>query len=108
MPAKQPKWLLDVQESNYPTATSYLNLLFPTKGVEKIIDKLRAARLGKFKAKDRFRASQVSLPGVSNSHVEKDRQKIKERWCRLLNSNVEVPWKYHPLANIWLASRSTK
>ena len=78
MPAKQPKWLLDVQESNYPTATSYLNLLFPTKGVEKIIDKLRAARLGKFKAKDRFRASQLSLPGVSNSHVEKDRQKIKD------------------------------
>ena len=30
-----------------------------------------------FKAKDIFRASQLSLLGVSNSHVEKDRKKIR-------------------------------
>ena len=81
MPAKhtqQPKWLPNVQESNYLAATSYLTLLFPNKGVEKIIDKLRAARLGKCKAKDIFRASQLSLLGVSNSHVENERRKIKD------------------------------
>ena len=78
MPAKQPKWLPDVQEKNYPAATFYLTLLLPTKDVETIIDKLKAAPLCQFKAKDIFRASQLSLLGVSNSHVENDRQKIKD------------------------------
>jgi hypothetical protein len=32
-----------------------------------------------FKAKDIFRASRLSLLGVSNSHVERDRQKIAKR-----------------------------
>ena len=31
-----------------------------------------------FKAKDIFRASRLSLLGVSNTHVEKDRQKVKD------------------------------
>jgi len=31
-----------------------------------------------FKAKDIFRASGLSLLGVSNSHVEKDRKKIRD------------------------------
>jgi disulfide oxidoreductase YuzD len=30
-----------------------------------------------FKAKDIFRASQLSLLGVSNTHVEKDKKKIR-------------------------------
>lgn len=31
----------------------------------------------RFKAKDVFRASQLSLLGVSNLHIEKDRKKIE-------------------------------
>ena len=31
-----------------------------------------------FKAKDIFRASQLSLLGVSNTHVEKDKKKIQK------------------------------
>jgi len=31
-----------------------------------------------FKAKDIFRASELSLLGVSNSHVDKDRKKIQK------------------------------
>ena len=33
--------------------------------------------MSEFKSKDIFRASGLSLLGVSNSHVEKDRKKIK-------------------------------
>ena len=33
--------------------------------------------MSKFKAKDIFRASRLSLLGVSNFHVKKDRKKIK-------------------------------
>ncbi len=74
---KQPKWLPEVQQNNYPAAASYLTLLFPTKGAEQIVGKLRAAGVSQFKAKDIFRASQLSLLGVSNSHVEHDRKKIR-------------------------------
>jgi hypothetical protein len=35
------------------------------------------AKVSEFKAKDVFRASGLSLLGVSNKHVEKDRKKIK-------------------------------
>jgi hypothetical protein len=37
----------------------------------------RKAPRSKFKAKDIFRASDLSLLGVSNSHVKRDRKKIQ-------------------------------
>ena len=45
--------------------------------MNKIIANLRAAKTVTFKAKDVFRASGLSLLGVSSSHVAKDREKIK-------------------------------
>jgi hypothetical protein len=41
-----------------------------------MVHKLRSAVLTEFKAKDIFRASTLSLLGVSNSHVLKDSAKI--------------------------------
>ena len=38
--------------------------------------RLRQAPMSAFKAKDIFRASGLSLLGISNSHVEHDRKKI--------------------------------
>jgi len=70
------KWLPDVEEHDYPAAESYLNLIYPDDRVTEIIAKLRIAPLVQFKAKDIFRASQLSLLGISNSRVEKDRNKI--------------------------------
>jgi hypothetical protein len=43
-----------------------------------MVDDLKQAPVSKFKAKDIFRASSLSLLGVSNSHVNKDRKKIKK------------------------------
>lgn len=40
------------------------------------MQKLRQAPMSRFKAKDIFRASGLSLLGVSNSHVDADRDKI--------------------------------
>jgi hypothetical protein len=40
------------------------------------VEKLRRAPIAEFKAKDIFRASGLSLLGVSNTHVEKDQRKI--------------------------------
>ena len=70
-------WLADVEEHNYPAAENYLLLMYSVAEVPKLIARLRKAEIVKFKAKDIFRASQLSLLGISNSHVEKDRKKIK-------------------------------
>jgi disulfide oxidoreductase YuzD len=53
-------------------------LLYPEQRVAEIITALRAAPQMQFKAKDIFRASQLSLLGVSNLHVEKDIAKIEK------------------------------
>lgn len=72
------KWLPDVEEHDYPAAAAYLTLLYGEAEVAKIIARFRSAAIVHFKAKDIFRASQLSLLGVSNSHVENDRNKIMQ------------------------------
>ena len=69
-------WLPDVEEHDYPAAESYLRLLYREDSVADLIMRFRSAAITQFKAKDIFRASHLSLLGVSNLHVEKDRKKI--------------------------------
>jgi disulfide oxidoreductase YuzD len=71
-------WLDDVEQTNYSAAASYLSLLYGATEVTSLIGRLRSKKVVQFKAKDIFRASQLSLLGVSNSHVVKDRNKIKK------------------------------
>lgn len=71
-----PLWLDQPEEHDYPAAASYLELLWAPAQVAKTVAALRAAPMSRFKAKDIFRASQLSLLGVSNSHVDKDRAKV--------------------------------
>jgi hypothetical protein len=70
------RWLDEPNTLNYPEALSYLSLVFKPKTAASYLEKLRGARVVKFKAKDIFRASGLSLLGISNSHVERDRRKI--------------------------------
>ncbi len=69
-------WLNEPEEHDYPAAASYLSLVFDREMVTKLVRKLRRAPISHFKAKDIFRASELSLLGVSNSHVDRDRKKI--------------------------------
>jgi len=69
-------WLRKPEEQNYPAAKSYLSLVYQESAVREYLKKLRRAPLTEFKAKDIFRASSLSLLGVSNEHVEKDQKKI--------------------------------
>ena len=73
---KSIHWLDHVEEHDYPAAESYLRLIYDDKTVKGIVKRLRKAEIVQFKAKDIFRASTLSLLGVSNSHVEKDSKKI--------------------------------
>jgi hypothetical protein len=73
----QIKWLDVPEDHDYPSALSYLSLLYDAKTSAAYVDKLKRAPMSQFKAKDIFRASGLSLLGVSNAHVEKDREKIQ-------------------------------
>ena len=53
-----------------------MTLLYTNAKAVKEVEKLRTTKLTEFKAKDIFRASQLSLLGVSNSHVVKNQKKI--------------------------------
>ena len=71
------KWLADVEDHDYLAAVSYLSLLFDEPAATKYVEQLRKMAISEFKAKDIFRASGLSLLGISNSHVEHDRDKIR-------------------------------
>ena len=71
-------WLPDVEEQDYLAAESYLGLLYKEERVAELVSRLRSTAVVEFKAKDIFRASQLSLLGISNSHVEKDSKKIRD------------------------------
>jgi hypothetical protein len=71
------RWRKSAEPHDYPAAESYLRLLHPRRRVAKIVAKLRSAPITHFRANDIFRASELSLLGISNSHVERDREKIR-------------------------------
>ena len=72
------RWFDAPEEHNYPAAASYLRLIYAGRAADTLVAKLKSAPVSQFKAKDIFRASALSLLGVSNLHVEKDRKKIKD------------------------------
>jgi disulfide oxidoreductase YuzD len=76
MPKAKLRWLPEPEEHNYPAARSYLGLIFDDKKAAQLVRALEEARMTEFKSKDIFRASTLSLLGVSNSHVQKDIKKI--------------------------------
>jgi len=110
MPKKiKIKWLKLPEVHDYPAAQSYLGLLYNEKTAAALVKKLKHAALAHFKSKDIFRASGLSLLGVSNSHVMKDRKKIKagrELSPLLLvrdpaNGKVVVADGYHRLCAVY-------
>ena len=70
------KWLSEPQKHDYPAAEKYLSLTLEPSAAKKIAGRLEQAEMTEYAAKDIFRASGLTLLGVSNSHVEKDRSQI--------------------------------
>ena len=73
----QINWQNQPEGHDYPAALSYLSLLYDEKTTTTYVKALKRASISQFKAKDIFRASGLSLLGVSNAHVKKDQQKIQ-------------------------------
>ncbi len=69
-------WLKEPEEHDYPAALSYLSLLYDEPAAAALVNKLKRAPMSSFKSKDIFRASGLTLLGVSNSHVDKDQKKL--------------------------------
>lgn len=70
------RWLDAPEAHDYPSALSYLSLVYPVTRARALVAKLRRAGVTVFKAKDIFRASSLSSLGVSNARVERDRKMI--------------------------------
>lgn len=102
-------WLNEPEAHNYPAALSYLNLIYDEKTAVRYVDGLKQAVISEFKAKDIFRASSLSLLGISNSQVKKNQQKIQtgEKLSPILlvrdsvNGKVIVADGYHRLCAIY-------
>jgi hypothetical protein len=69
-------WLEKPEAHDYAAAFSYLTLLYKEETAAIKVKKLKKAKISQFKSKDIFRASGLSLLGVSNSHVLQDKKKI--------------------------------
>ena len=103
------KWLDGPQKHDYSAAESYLNLTMRPRAAKTVVTKLKTARITGFAAKDIFRASGLSLLGVSNSHVEKDQARItrSEKLSPLLlyrdtiNDRLIIADGYHRLCAVY-------
>jgi hypothetical protein len=70
------KWLDKPEKHDYKAAESYLSLTMEHTAAKAAAEALRDAEMTSFAAKDIFRASGLSLLGISDSHVETDRARI--------------------------------
>jgi len=103
------KWLKDPAKHDYPAALSYLSLIYDEKAAAAYVYKLKRAPASEFKAKDIFRASGLSLLGISDGEVKKYKRKIKSgsRLSPLLlirdsaNGKVVIADGYHRLCAVY-------
>jgi len=57
------KWLDEAEEKDYAAARSYLSLLVPGPDLDRLIDRLKKASTGSWRAKDILRATSLPLLG---------------------------------------------
>ena len=102
-------WLPEPEDHDYPAAESYLSLLVSVSNAQRIVGNLRSVAMTSFKAKDIFRASELPLLGIGNSHVEKNLHKLENgkalspillvRWPQL--GKLIVADGYHRLVAVY-------
>lgn len=71
------KWTESPEKKHYRAAVSYLSLIYPSAKARKMVKELKREGHAEFKAKDVFRASGLSLLGLSNSYVQEFQTKIR-------------------------------
>jgi hypothetical protein len=76
--ARKIRWRAEPEKHNYPDAESFLNLIHDGSAAARLVARLRRESVSHFKAKDIFRASGLSLLGISNARVRQDQKKIRQ------------------------------
>ncbi len=61
------KWLDEPEEKDYSAARSYLSLLVPGGDLDRLIEQLKKAPPGRWRAKDILRAARLPLLGANQS-----------------------------------------
>src|ERR1700686_2976905 len=115
--SKQSKnnWLIKPEKHDYPTAESYLSLIYDEKTAPRYAKGLVKAPMTSFKAKDIFRASRLPLLGITNSHVRKNQKKLAagKKLSPLLlvrdarNGKLVIADGYHRMCAVYLFDEDT-
>lgn len=71
-------WLAEPELHDFPAAFDYLELLYPAKAAEAMVNNLKKTATVKKKAKDILRASELPLLQKNNIHVAENLQKVKK------------------------------
>jgi hypothetical protein len=106
---REIRWLAKPDAHDYPAAHSYLTLIYDDKRADRFVAALKTAPVVQFKSKDIFRAARLPLLDKINSHVAKDRVKIKagEKLSPILlvrdsiNGKVIIADGYHRLCAVY-------
>jgi len=61
------KWLDEPEDKDYSAAQSYLSLLVPGGDLDRLIEELKKAPTGRWRAKDILRAARLPLLGAKQS-----------------------------------------
>ena len=72
------RWLVAPADGNYPSALSYLSLLFDEAKARQYVGALKQSPMSEFKARDIFRASGLPLLGISQHQIERNYNKIND------------------------------
>jgi hypothetical protein len=72
-----PTWLEEPQAHDYLAAQRFLSLIYDDQQASELVEKLRAAGMSEFAAKDISRASGLVLLPADNEHVRHDRAKVE-------------------------------
>jgi hypothetical protein len=74
------KWLEEPEDKDYAAAQSYLSLLVPPGDLDPLIERLRSAPSGRWRAKDILRAARLPLLGAKQSEeVAEKLAKVRAR-----------------------------
>jgi hypothetical protein len=110
------RWLDEAEEKDYTAARSYLSLLVPGGDLDRLIDALKNAPSGSWRAKDILRATRLPLLGVRQSEeVAEKFEKIRanERLSPILivilrpDVAAQIADGYHRTCAAYLAHENT-
>jgi hypothetical protein len=76
--ADKEHWKNKPDEHDYPAAANYLGLVATQAVAARVVERLKAAPLEHFKAKDLLRASMLALLPEDNPAVARDLKKVKK------------------------------